>query len=212
MVRSVRRYGKYILLELDRGLLAIHLGMTGKLLASGGEGPYTRAVLVLDRGAVRFDDVRQFGSVRWLRREPDKLGPDALAISAEDFLQRLRACKARLKPLLLNQAFLRGLGNIYTDEALFRAGIHPLAVAARLSRQRALGLHSAIVEVLSEAVARGGSSISDYVDAEGRPGWFQLQHRVYQRTGEPCPVCGEPIRRILVAQRGTHFCPRCQRR
>jgi len=211
-VHSVRRYGKFILLELDQGLLAIHLGMTGKLLASIDEGPYTRAVLVLDQGTVLFDDVRQFGSVRWLRREPGKLGPDALAVTAEDFLRRLRARKARLKPLLLNQSFLRGLGNIYTDEALFRAGIHPLAMAARLTGQRGLRLHSAIVEVLSEAVAKGGSSISDYVDADGRQGWFQLQHRVYQRTGEPCVVCGEPIRRILVSQRGTHFCPRCQRR
>ncbi len=211
-VHAVRRYGKFILLELDEGLLAIHLGMTGKLLASSQEGPYTRAVLVLDHGTIWFDDVRQFGSVRWLRREPGKLGPDALAVTAEEFLRRLRARKARLKPLLLNQSFLRGLGNIYTDEALFRAGIHPLAMAARLTRQRALRLHSAIVEVLSEAVATGGSSISDYVDADGRQGWFQLQHRVYQRTGEPCVVCGAPIRRILVSQRGTHFCPRCQRR
>jgi formamidopyrimidine-DNA glycosylase len=211
-VHAVRRYGKFILLELDEGLLAIHLGMTGKLLASGKQGPYTRAVLVLDVGNVLFDDVRQFGSVRWLRGEPGKLGPDALAVTAEDFLRRLRSRNARLKPLLLNQSFLRGLGNIYTDEALFRAGIHPLAVAARLGRRRALRLHSAIVEVLSEAVATGGSSISDYVDADGRRGWFQFQHRVYQRTGEPCLVCGKPIRRILVAQRGTHFCPRCQRR
>jgi formamidopyrimidine-DNA glycosylase len=211
-VRAVRRYGKFILLDLDEGLLAIHLGMTGRLLASGGEGPYTRAVLVLDGGTILFDDVRQFGSLRWLRREPGNLGPDALAISAEDFVRRLRARKARLKSLLLNQSFLRGLGNIYTDEALFRAGIHPLAMAARLTKQRALRLHSAIAEVLSEAVAQGGSSISDYVDADGREGWFQFQHRVYQRTGEPCVVCGAPIRRILVGQRSTHFCPRCQPR
>ena len=211
-IHAVRRYGKFILLELDEGLLAIHLGMTGKLIASDAEGPYTRAVLVLDQGTLLFEDVRQFGSVRWLRREPERLGPDALAITPEDFFRRLHVRKARLKPLLLNQSFLRGLGNIYTDEALFRAGIHPLTMAARLSRQRALRLHSAMVEVLSEAVARGGSSISDYVDADGRQGWFQLEHRVYQRTGEPCTVCGAPIRRILVAQRGTHFCPRCQRR
>jgi formamidopyrimidine-DNA glycosylase len=212
VVHQVRRYGKFILLELDEGLLAIHLGMTGRLLASGTQGPYTRAVLVLDGDNVVFDDVRQFGSVRWLRQEPGRLGPDALAVSADDFLERLRSRKGKLKPLLLNQSFLRGLGNIYTDEALFRAGIHPLAVAGRLSRKRALGLHGAIVEVLSEAVAKGGSSVSDYVDAEGNQGWFQLQHRVYQRTGEPCVSCGAQIRRILVAQRGTHFCPQCQRR
>ena len=208
-IRAVRRYGKFILLELDTGLLAIHLGMTGKLLAGGSRGPYTRAVLVCDGATVLFDDVRQFGSVRWLAREPARLGPDALEVSAEEFLGRLRAHKGRLKALLLNQSFLRGLGNIYADEALFRARVHPLA--ARLGRERSLRLHGAIVNVLSEAVAKGGSSVSDYVDADGRPGWFQFEHRVYRRTGEPCQVCGTPIKRILVAQRGTHYCPRCQR-
>ena len=114
--------------------------------------------------------------------------------------------------LLLNQTFLRGLGNIYADEALFRAGIHPLAVASRLRQERARRLHEAIVGVLTEAIAAGGSSISDYVDAQGRKGFFQFSHRVYQRTGEPCVTCGTPIRRILVAQRSSHFCPRCQKR
>ena len=212
MVQEVRRYGKFILLKLDDGVLAIHLGMTGKLLAGGSPGPYTRAVLVLDGVTVLFNDVRQFGSMRWLAQEPGGLGPDALAVSAEELTVRLRRRKAGLKALLLNQSFLRGLGNIYTDEALFRAGIHPLAMAARLSRQRAHRLHAAIREVLTEAVASGGSSVSDYVDADGRPGWFQFQHRVYQRTGEPCVLCGAPIRRILAAQRGTHYCPHCQRK
>jgi formamidopyrimidine-DNA glycosylase len=210
-VRGIRRYGKFILLDLDQGLLAIHLGMTGRLLAGAAPGPYTRAVLVLDRGTVLFDDVRQFGSVRWLAREPEGLGPDALEVPPEDFVSRLRARKARLKALLLDQSFLRGLGNIYADESLFRARLHPLAIAARLSRRRAFHLHKAIVEVLSGAIAKGGSSVSDYVDANGRQGWFQLQHQVYRKTGEPCPVCGAAIRRILVAQRGTHYCPKCQR-
>ena len=212
MVEEVRRYGKFILLKLDRGVLAIHLGMTGKLLAGGTPGPYTRAVLVLDGVTVLVDDVRQFGSMRWLAREPAGLGPDPLAVSAAEFALRLHGRRSGLKALLLNQSFLRGLGNIYTDEALFRAGIHPLAIAARLSLPRAHKLHAAIREVLTEAVASGGSSVSDYVDADGRPGWFQFQHRVYQRTGEPCVRCGRPIKRILVAQRGTHYCPRCQRR
>jgi formamidopyrimidine-DNA glycosylase len=210
-VRGVRRYGKYILLDLDKGLLAIHLGMTGRLLASGERGPYTRAALVLDRGTVWFDDVRQFGSVRWLAREPEGLGPDALEISVEEFAHRLRSRKSRLKALLLDQSFLRGIGNIYADESLFRARLRPLTIAARLSEHRAFKLHSAIVEVLSEAIAKGGSSVSDYVDADGREGSFQLHHRVYQRTGEPCLECGAPIRRILVTQRATHYCPRCQR-
>ncbi len=211
-VREVRRHGKYILLVLDDGLLAIHLGMTGRLLAGAASGPYTRAEMILDGGTVVFDDVRQFGSMRWLEREPSNLGPDALSVEAGAFVERLRKRRTRLKALLLDQSFVRGLGNIYADESLFRAGVHPLAVAARLARPRALRLHAAIQEVLHEAVAAGGSSISDYVDADGRSGWFQFQHRVYQRTSEPCVTCGAPIRRVLVAQRSTHFCPRCQRR
>lgn len=210
-IQRVERYGKYILLHLDRGVGAIHLGMTGKLMTAAREGPYTRAVLMLDRGRVVFDDVRQFGFMQWLEQPPDGLGPDALAISAEEFEMRLAQRKGRIKALLLNQAFVRGIGNIYADESLFRARIHPLAPAYRLRKDRALRLHRCIVEVLSEAVASGGSSISDYVDADGRPGWFQFQHRVYQRTGEPCVACGAKIRRILVAQRSTHYCPRCQR-
>jgi formamidopyrimidine-DNA glycosylase len=117
-----------------------------------------------------------------------------------------------VKPLLLNQSFLRGMGNIYTDEALYRAGVHPRALSWRLSRERAAKLHAAIGEVLLESIASGGSSVSDYVDSEGRRGSFQLRHLVYGKAGEPCPRCGTPIRRILVAQRGTHFCPKCQKR
>jgi len=113
---------------------------------------------------------------------------------------------------LLNQMFLRGIGNIYADEALFRAGIHPEALASKIRGERARRLHSAIVEVLTEAIVAGGSSISDYVDAQGRKGFFQFSHRVYQRTGEPCVTCGAKVRRVLVAQRSSHFCPKCQKR
>ena len=135
-----------------------------------------------------------------------------MEVSLDDFAAALKRRKTRIKALLLNQSFLRGLGNIYADEALFRAGIHPLAVAARLRGNRAGRLHEAIIVVLTEAIAAGGSSISDYVDAQGRKGFFQLSHRVYQRTGEPCVTCGTPIRRLLVAQRSSHFCPKCQKR
>jgi formamidopyrimidine-DNA glycosylase len=123
----------------------------------------------------------------------------------------LRRRRGGIKALLLNQRFLRGVGNIYADEALFLAGVHPLERAFQISAPRARRLWEALRRVLEEAIARGGSSVSDYVDADGRSGWFQLLHRVYRRHGEPCPVCGTKIRRILVAQRGTHFCPRCQR-
>jgi formamidopyrimidine-DNA glycosylase len=141
-----------------------------------------------------------------------RLGPEPLEVKFDDFAAALKRRKTRIKALLLNQTFVRGIGNIYADEALFRAGIHPLAVASRLNAARARRLYDAIAEVLTEAIDAGGSSISDYVDAQGRKGFFQFSHRVYQRTGEGCVVCGTAIRRILVVQRSSHFCPRCQRR
>lgn len=210
IVRLTRR-GKHLLFELDTGWMDVHLRMTGKLLLQGARPAYVRARLVLDTGAViEFEDVRQFGYMVW-RERPPLLGPDALEISAEDFCSMLGARRAAVKPLLLQQEVLAGLGNIYVDEALFRAGIHPRAIAARLSKARRARLHCAVREVLREALAMGGSSVSDYVDAEGRPGGFQRQHRVYGRAGEPCPACGAAVRRIVIGQRGTHYCPRCQR-
>lgn len=212
-IHSVSRYGKHILMELDRGVLDVHLGMTGKLLTNGAETPYTRAILVLDRGRLLYDDIRQFGRIRYHERgeATDELGPDALTIGPAEFAERLAARRGRIKPLLLDQRFVRGLGNIYADEALFRAGVHPRARAARLSAHRAQSLHQAIVEVLTAAIEKGGSSISDYVDAEGRAGSFQVEHQVYGREGEPCIRCGRPIRRIVLAQRSAHYCPKCQR-
>ncbi len=213
-VIALRRYGKFLSLELDAGVvLAIHLGMTGKLLWNGEAGPHTRAVFDLDGARLVYDDIRQFGRIEVSECLPARiarLGPEPLAISEAEFLDRLKG-RGRIKPLLLNQAFLRGMGNIYVDEALFRARIHPRALAARLGRERARRLHRAIAEVLTAAIESGGSSISDYVDAEGRKGGFQAQHRVYGREGEPCVVCGTPIQRMVVAQRGTHYCPKCQR-
>jgi formamidopyrimidine-DNA glycosylase len=210
-IRKVLRHGKFILLELEGGFLAIHLGMTGRLLLGGSRGPYTRAIFTLDRGALLFDDIRQFGSIRWARHAPDGLGPDPLTVSFSNFAALLHARRGAIKPLLLNQGFVRGLGNIYADEILFRARIHPRALAARLSKQRIKGLHRAMLEVLAQAISTGGSSVSNYVDANGRKGTFQFLHQVYRKTGQPCPVCGTPIRRIVIAQRGTHYCPKCQR-
>ncbi len=213
-VRALRRHGKFILAELDRGVLSIHLGMTGKLLYAGTPGPYTRAWFELDKDLLIYDDIRHFGRIEWGKELPQrliKLGPDALALPLETFLQLLKSHKTRIKPLLLNQGIIRGMGNIYTDEALFAAGVHPRAMAARLSRPRASRLYAAMVDILNRAIRAKGSSISDYVDGEGRRGSFQLQHQVYGREGEPCFVCGTPIRRIVVGQRGTHYCPQCQR-
>jgi formamidopyrimidine-DNA glycosylase len=213
-IESIGRRGKFILVALDQGTLTIHLGMTGKLLVSGAAGEHTHAVFTLDDGVLLYDDPRQFGSIEWSAEGSPRvarLGPEPLEISFEEFRERLRR-RARLKALLLNQSFLAGLGNIYADESLFAAGIHPLAVAGRLSRRRAERLYTAIRSVLTHAIELGGSSISDYVNAEGERGWFQMEHRVYGREGEPCATCGGAVRKILAAQRGTHFCPRCQRR
>jgi len=215
-IRGIRRRGKFIVIDLDAGhCLVVHLGMTGKLLLGGTPGRHTHAVVNLDRGVLRYEDQRQFGKIEVSRGLParvEKLGPEPLEVTLADFAARLKRRKARIKRVLLDQRFVRGMGNIYADEALFRAGIHPLAIGARLRPQRVKRLHAAMVEVLTQAIQKGGSSISDYVDAEGRRGFFQIEHRVYQRTGKPCVTCGAPIRRILLAQRGTHFCPKCQRR
>jgi len=215
-IAGVKRYGKFILVSLQGGgYLVIHLGMTGRLLLGGPTGKHTHAVLTLDRGVLLYDDSRQFGCLQYSQEFPvrvAKLGPEPLEVPFSEFAAALRRRKTRIKALLLNQAFLRGIGNIYADEALFRAGIHPLAMAARIRNERARRLYEAITAVLTEAIAAGGSSISDYVDAQGRKGFFQFSHRVYQRTGEPCLQCGTPIRRLLVAQRSSHFCPRCQQR
>lgn len=210
-IRVVRRHGKQVVLELDRGFVLVKLGMTGALLAGGPPGPYTRAVIHLDRGWVCFDDVRQFGSLRWMEGLPKSYGPDPLEIGAADFAKLLAGRGAMIKRLLLDQHFLRGIGNIYADEMLFRAGIDPRAVARRIGRARVSRLFLSMREVLDEAIGAGGSSVSDYVDAQGEAGSFQERHRVYGRRGLPCVRCGAAIRRIVVAQRGTHYCPRCQR-
>ncbi len=214
-IAGVKRHGKFILISLDRGYLVIHLGMTGRLLLGGGSGKHTHAVLTLDRGALLYDDSRQFGCIQYAEDLPErvrKLGPEPLEVGFDEFAAALKRRRTRVKALLLDQRFLRGLGNIYADEALFRAGIHPLAQASRLRKDRARRLYDSVIAVLTEAIAAGGSSISDYVDAEGRKGFFQFSHRVYQRTGEPCLNCGRSIRRLLVSQRSSHYCPACQKR
>jgi formamidopyrimidine-DNA glycosylase len=213
-IESVKRRGKFIVIALDQGTLTVHLGMTGKLLTQGEAGEHTHGVFTLDDGMLLYHDPRQFGRIEWSAGEPPRvarLGPEPLEISLEDFRARLKR-KTRIKALLLNQTFLAGLGNIYADESLFAAGIHPLAIAARLSPARAEKLYQAIRGVLTHAIRLGGSSISDYVNAQGERGWFQMEHKVYGREGEPCATCGRPIRKILVAQRGTHYCPHCQKK
>jgi formamidopyrimidine-DNA glycosylase len=215
-IAGVKRYGKFLVMPLEGGgYLLIHLGMTGRLLLGGPVGKHTHAILTLDEGVLLFDDSRQFGSFQLSDEFPARvarLGPEPLEISLADFTTALKRHKTRIKALLLNQRFLRGVGNIYADEALFRAGIQPQAIANRLRGERAKKLYEGLRAVLREAIDAGGSSISDYVDAQGRKGFFQFSHRVYQRTGEPCVICGTAIRRLVITQRSSHFCPKCQRR
>jgi len=138
-------------------------------------------------------------------------GAEPLTIGMEEFQALFRGRKTPIKSALLNQKLLHGVGNIYADEALFRAGVRPGRQTARVTRVELERLRVGLVEVLRQAIALGGSSVSDYVDAEGSRGFFQLEHRVYQRTGEPCRVCGRPIRKIVIGGRSSHFCPHCQR-
>lgn len=213
-IQSVSRHGKQILFHLDRGLLYIHLGMTGKLLWNAVPTKYARAVLHLQHGELIYDDVRQFGRFEFYPELPRllaKVGPDALTVPFEEFFSRLKKHRGFIKPVLLNQSFIGGVGNIYADEALFASRIHPRAIANKLSRPRALELHKNILAILALAVEQRGSSISNYVDADGACGNYQQQHQAYGRTGEPCSRCGKTIRRVVLGQRGTHYCPGCQR-
>lgn len=223
-IERVRREGKHIVFDLKGSKSAaqwvVHLGMTGRLLVSPADLPrpkHTHAVLALSGGReLRFVDARRFGRLALYAQDKESggfrgPGREPLTISPEDFISLFRGRKLSIKAALLNQSLLHGVGNIYADESLFRAGIRPTIQAGRLSRARLLRLHAALREILRKAIELGGSSVSDYVDAEGQAGFFQLEHRVYMRTGEPCLVCGRPIRRILLAGRGTHYCLHCQR-
>jgi formamidopyrimidine-DNA glycosylase len=210
-IQSIARRGKFIVIQLDHGALTVHLGMTGRLLVDAAATKHTYGIFTLDTGCLIYTDPRQFGRILW-NHDLSRLGPEPLDISLEEFRARVKSRKTSIKALLLNQTFLAGMGNIYVDETLFAARVHPLAQASRLSAPRVAAIHRHMREILAAAIGRGGSSISDYVDARGERGWFQLQHQAYGREGEPCTVCGTPIRKTTVVQRGTHYCPRCQRR
>ncbi len=214
IIRAVSRHGKFILLSLDpSGFLIVHLGMTGKLRWNVPAEKHTHAIFTLSDGVLTYTDARTFGCIELAEQVPErvaKLGPDALLIPKSEFTSLLKSRTGKIKARLLNQLFVRGLGNIYADEALFRAGIHPLAI--HVTNKKAEALHEAIQQVLTESIAARGSSISDYVDAANQKGSFQTSHRVYGRTGEPCVICCRSIRRIVISQRSSHYCPKCQKR
>lgn len=224
-VRAVRRRGKYLLLDLDRGVLLLHLGMSGSLrfdAAMPEAAVHDHFDLVTDRGVLRLNDPRRFGAVVYSDSET---GPEAVKLlgglgveplaggfDLAAFHAALKKRKAPIKQVLLAGDVVVGVGNIYASEALFLAGIRPTLAAAAISKPRAARLHQAIQDVLARAVAKGGSTLRDFSNAQGESGYFQLEAMVYDRKGEPCRVCGSPIRMIRQGQRATYFCPVCQKR
>jgi formamidopyrimidine-DNA glycosylase len=193
----------------------VHLGMTGRMVVcepSAEIAKHTHLTAKLASGReLRFIDPRMFGKLSVHAGGFDPGGVEPLEVSEERFVALFRGRKTPIKSALLNQKLLRGVGNIYADESLFRAGIRPRRRAAAITREQLGKLHRAVREVLLDAIALGGSSISDYVDADGEEGFFQLQHRVYGREEEPCLVCGTAIRRIVLAGRSSHYCSKCQK-
>jgi len=194
----------------------VHLGMTGRLQVCEPQSEvlkHTHAILKLASGReLRFVDPRRFGRLSVaVAGGFDAGGMEPLDADLDSFVALFRGRKTPIKSALLNQKLLRGVGNIYADESLFRAGIRPRRRASTITRDRLAKLHVSVKEVLREAIALGGSSISDYVDADGEEGFFQLQHRVYGREGQPCLVCKTPIQRVVIAGRSSHYCPTCQK-
>jgi formamidopyrimidine-DNA glycosylase len=231
-VEAVGRRAKQVVIDLSGdAALTVHLKMTGQLFvvpAETPEDPYVRLVLELEDGReIRFRDIRKFGKVGLYGRDPRSgeltsevggaavfasLGPEPLdpAFTLRDFRRRLRRRKGRLKPLLLDQAFVVGIGNIYADEALWTARLHPLRTVGTLHPPDERRVFEAVRTILAEAIERRGSSIDDYTAPDG-DGSMQERLQVYQRTGEPCPRCGRPVKRIVIGARSTHFCSWCQR-
>jgi formamidopyrimidine-DNA glycosylase len=190
--------------------------MTGQFVvcsAAAEIAKHTHAIVKLASGReLRFIDPRRFGRLSVsVGREFAAAGSEPLEVVVERFLDLFRGRKTPIKSALLNQKLLSGVGNIYADESLFRAGIRPRRRVASLSREQLRRLYRSVQQVLNEAVSLGGSSISDYVDADGAEGFFQLQHRVYGREGEPCLACRTPVKRVVIAGRGSHYCPECQK-
>ena len=222
-VRSVERRAKYILIRFDAGTLILHLGMSGSLrLVKRATAPKTHDHwdMRMDSGWIlRFHDPRRFGSLHWTETDPAlhpllaKLAPEPLSDEFDgDYLYRIsRKRNVAVKQFIMNSQLVVGVGNIYASEALFRAGISPRRAAGRLTRKEALALARSIKDVLGEAIDIGGTTLRDYVNAEGTPGYFSQKLFVYERAGETCRVCRSPIKQFVQGQRSTYWCSICQR-
>jgi len=233
-IEAVERFGKFMLLRLsaatetERALsngdaapasLLVHLGMTGHMAPSPAAQPrekHTHVCLLLDDGReLRYTDARRFGRIAYLTEAPLAqellgFGADPLEVTEEEFAKRIRSRRSRVKALLLDQSVLRGVGNIYADESLWRTKIHPARLGTKLRREETEQLRRELQKILQKAIVMRGSSISDFLDAEGEPGEYQRHHRAYGREGRDCYRCKTPIRRGIVAGRSSYFCPQCQ--
>jgi formamidopyrimidine-DNA glycosylase len=221
-VRRIGRRAKYILITLDTGTLIVHLGMSGSLVlltAGAPQRAHDHWDLVLDSGRVlRFHDPRRFGSLHWTVSDPRahallaKLAPEPLSkeFDGEYMYRATRKRKVAIKQLIMNSQVVVGVGNIYANEALFRARIAPRRAARRLSRAQAQALTQAIKDVLAEAIRIGGTTLRDYVNADGAPGYFRQQLFVYERAKQPCRVCKSPVKQFVQGQRSTYWCATCQ--
>lgn len=222
LIHSIDRRAKYLLIALDSGALVIHLGMSGSLRFQNEPGPpgkHDHYDLHLAGGAlIRYNDPRRFGSLHFMPEPAThpllaELGPEPLGSDfTGDYLwRRSRGRTVGIKQLIMNGRIVVGVGNIYANEALFRAGIHPTRPAGRISRQRIDRLCAEIRAVLEDALRSGGTTLRDFVGSDGRPGYFRQSLAVYERVGEPCRRCGGPIRRRVIGQRASYYCASCQR-
>jgi formamidopyrimidine-DNA glycosylase len=233
-IDAVERFGKFMLLRLSKpagkngssrevdakpASLLVHLGMTGQMAPSPAALPrekHTHVCLLLDDGReLRYTDARRFGRIAYLTESPlakelTRFGADPLDVTQEEFANCIRTRRARIKALLLDQSVLRGVGNIYADESLWRAKIHAARLGAKLTHEQIETLRHGLQAILRKAIQMRGSSISDFLDAEGEPGEYQRHHRVYGREGKRCHRCRAVIRRAIVAGRSSYFCPKCQ--